>query len=148
VNFSRVNPSAKTLLVLVAVSYTLKCALQLLSAHPFIAELAFNNRPFVITYLHLVLIGVVTFFLLFWYLEKRIAEGKLMVGVWFIIVGFVGSELMMILSGTKGLHHISSSSLAILLFIFSVLITVGVGVFLLYIYNDPVDHSASDKAMR
>ncbi len=147
-SFSGVNRSGKTLLMLVLVSYILKCVLQLLSAHPFIAELAFNNRPFVIAYLHLVLIGVVTFFLLFWYLEKGIVEGKLTAGIWYIIVGFVGSEFMMILSGTKGLLGILSSTQAILLFIFSVLVTVGAGVFLLYIYNDPVDHSASDKAVR
>lgn len=146
-NFPSFKPSAKILLMLALFSFILKYVLQLISAHPFIAELAFNNRPFVIAYLHLVLIGVVTFFLLFWYLEKGIVEGKSMVATWLIIVGFAGSELTMILSGKIDLLGMSTSTVAILLFVFSFLITIGVGVFLLYIYHDPVDHSASDKAV-
>ncbi|QLH31640.1 MAG: hypothetical protein HWD62_03660 [Cyclobacteriaceae bacterium] len=49
-------------------AYLLKLLLQLLSAWPSVALLAYGNRSYIIAYLHLVLIGVVTFFLIAWYM--------------------------------------------------------------------------------
>ena len=49
----------------------IKCLLQLVSAHQNVADLAYYMRPVVIAYLHLVLVGIITIFLLVWYVEKK-----------------------------------------------------------------------------
>lgn len=87
---------SKVLLTSAGVAFIIKLGLQLLSVHPRIAMLAYEIRFYVIAYLHLVLIGMVSLFLLAWYNEKA---GKLqfrMVYVVLIVVGFLITELIMI----------------------------------------------------
>src|SRR5690606_13927400 len=74
----------------------LKCFLQLLSAHPFVAELAFHNRAYVIAYLHLVLIGVITFFLIGWYEANNLLSYNPKWGVLLLITGFIATEICLI----------------------------------------------------
>jgi hypothetical protein len=52
------------LLILVALSMTLKLFLQLASTIPYVSKLAFSFRPIVIAYLHLVLLLIISVFLL------------------------------------------------------------------------------------
>jgi hypothetical protein len=51
---------------LAAIAFVLKLALQLASAFPVVADWTYADRNVVIAYLHLVLIGVISFFLLGW----------------------------------------------------------------------------------
>lgn len=62
------------LLNVIAGCIVLKLMLQLLSAHPFVAALAYELRPLVIAYLHLVLAGIISLFLMVWYIEMRIVS--------------------------------------------------------------------------
>ncbi len=128
--FSNIHQSAGTLLMLAFASFTLKCVLQLISAHPFIAELAFNTRPYVIAYLHLVMIGVVTFFLLAWYLERKIIVLKFTLAIKLMILGFVGSELTLIMGNTAYTSALLVTHYSILLFIFSLSLALSIGIFL------------------
>ncbi len=129
-HFRTINRQTKILLILSFSSLVLKLILQLVSAHPHIAHLAFDVRSFVIAYLHLVLIGVVTFFLLAWYIEKGIVMFRSPTAIYLIVVGFVGSELVMILSGTSLLQSFSFPSPAVSLFLFSIAIMFGISIFL------------------
>ena len=106
------------------IAFIVKAILQLISSHPTVAQLALEVRPFTIAYLHLVLIGVITFFLLAWCLEKGVIKVKSSTGVGLLIVGFIGSELVMIASGMP--LWLNPSVNAILLFFFSVLIVSGI----------------------
>jgi hypothetical protein len=57
-------------LIIVLIIFGIKLLLQLLSAHPIIAELAYQLRPLIIAYLHLVLLGIITLYLIIWYFES------------------------------------------------------------------------------
>lgn len=60
----KIHPYGRFLLLVVALSYSIKLFLQLGSTIPSVSKLAFGFRPIVIAYLHLVLLGVISMFLL------------------------------------------------------------------------------------
>ena len=102
----RLLPLSRTLMAASLVAFMLKLALQLFSAFPSVALLAFERRFYIIAYLHLVLLGFVTFFLLAWYSEQYGMPLKR----WFtylLLAGFVSSELVMVSVGQwPGLFNI------------------------------------------
>jgi hypothetical protein len=110
--------------VLTIIALTIKLLLQLVSVVPVAAQLAFDVRFYVIAYLHLVLIGVVSFFLLGWYHEQGYLK-KLPWGILFLLVlAFVASETAMILVGVIRLDTIRE----IILFS-SIAMSVAIGVY-------------------
>jgi len=125
--FFQCSSSARCLFVLSGSALMLKTFLQLISAHPDAALLAYEVRPFVIAYLHLVVIGVVTFFIIGWYCEKVFGQLKRL-QVILLITGFIGSELVMIFGSTP--IHLPAQWSVVLVFIFSVLMTFTAGWFL------------------
>ncbi|MGB4974565.1 MAG: hypothetical protein WBO32_18000, partial [Cyclobacteriaceae bacterium] len=69
-----------------------------LSVYPSIALLAYEVRFYVIAYLHLVLIGMISLFLIAWYVEWNLVPiNKL--NVYLLLIGFISSELVMISVG-------------------------------------------------
>lgn len=62
--YQRLKPEVSILYKLAWFAFVLKLVLQTVSALPWAAEWAYQQRPIVIAYLHLVFIGVVSFFLL------------------------------------------------------------------------------------
>jgi hypothetical protein len=76
----------------------LKVVMQLASAIPFMADLAFSIRNFIIGYLHLVLIGFISFFLFAYFIR----QGQLNASRWglgLFILGFFLSEGLLFLQG-------------------------------------------------
>lgn len=116
------NP-ARVFFVLAAISLIIKLVLQLVSVVPVVAQLAFDVRFYVIAYLHLVLIGVVSFFLFGWYHEQGYLKNVPRVILYLLILAFVASETAMILVGLISLDVIH----AIILFS-SVAMSVAIGV--------------------
>ncbi|HLT80213.1 MAG TPA: hypothetical protein VKZ86_04240 [Cyclobacteriaceae bacterium] len=85
------------LLVIGLISYGIKLFAQWLSAFPSVAHLAFANRPYVMAYLHLVLIGTITLPLLVWY-HERLLFGRLgRTAVAVFVVGFLSTEVILML---------------------------------------------------
>jgi len=107
--------------LLVFFGFALKLVLQLISSIPSIALLALAVRMYVIAYLHLVVIGVISFFLLAWYYEQQWITITVK-SFAFLLIGFVGSELTMILVGM-----LPSELLQKILFISSMLLVIGLG---------------------
>lgn len=84
---NNISPTAKKILALSAFALTTKLLLQTGSTIPSLSNLAFGFRPIVIGYLHLVLLGVITLFLLgymfaekFFYVNKMAATGVIVFG--------------------------------------------------------------------
>jgi hypothetical protein len=80
-------------------AFVVKLLLQVLSALPDIAQMAYELRPVVIAYLHLVLIGVISLPLLVWFIEFRLMRdlsGPRV--VWLFLFAFLGMELSLVLS--------------------------------------------------
>lgn len=102
--FASLSANTRILFRVAFIAFVLKLVLQLLSALPAVARLAYEVRPFVMTYLHLVLISMVSFFLLAWYHQQRfILIKRLTLGL--LITGFTGSELTLLLQGAVVLNY-------------------------------------------
>lgn len=90
--------SSRVLLTVAFFSFVIKLLLQVLSAFPYFARLAYEVRHYVIAYLHLVLVGMISFFLLTWYeASQYIIIKKQDLGL--LLLGFAGSEFAMISVG-------------------------------------------------
>jgi hypothetical protein len=92
------KPSAVLLFIALS-GFGLKLLLQMISAFPYFAQMAYELRPIVIAYLHLVLVGVVTSFLLVWYVEEKVIRNTLPKRTIYIyITSFLGMETCLVLT--------------------------------------------------
>lgn len=120
----RFSKPARIFFLLAVFALIVKLLLQLVSVVPVVAQLAFEVRFYVIAYLHLVLIGVVSFFLLGWYHEQEYLKKVPRTILYLLIPAFVASETAMILVGVIDLDMIR----AIILFS-SIAMSVTIGVY-------------------
>jgi hypothetical protein len=112
-NWNRLKPNISTtskyILACSAVALSAKLLLQLGSTIPSLSDLAFGFRPIVIGYLHLVLLGVITLFLLgsmfseeYFYLNKWAVRGI------FIFAGSVIlNEVLLMVQGVAAITYTS-----------------------------------------
>ena len=84
--------------------------------------LAYEIRFYVIAYLHLVLIGAISFFLLAWYNEQGWISLR-RIFVYLLLLGFVTSELIMISVG----HWPRILNMSKWLLISSMVLVMGIG---------------------
>ncbi len=93
------------LLMLSGIACSIKIILQLGSVVPFLSKLAFGFRPIVIGYLHLVLLGVITLFLLAYIFSLRVLKTTALTGV--AVAIFVGgiflNELLLMAQGVAAI---------------------------------------------
>lgn len=120
-----VSQSVRILFMVAFLAFISKLILQTLSAHSSIAQLAYENRNYVMAYLHLVLLGIFSCFLLGWSIEKKWIKKPSQLVTALFLIGFVGMELTLISRIPTGNVLINSSHL---LFLFSLMIASGVGV--------------------
>lgn len=110
-----INNCSLLLLIFVGISFTLKTILQLLSVFPVFEKLAFENRFLIIDFIHLVMIGFISFFILAIFLQieylKRTIYSK--IGTLSLIAGFVASELILLGLGLN--LPITSGQIALLI---------------------------------
>jgi hypothetical protein len=88
------------------IAFVLKNVLQWLSAFPSVAQLAYQNRNFIIAYLHLVLVGFISFFILSTILRAKTGlPGRLLqAGIALLFFAFITTELLMVLQASGYLH--------------------------------------------
>lgn len=126
------RPAVYSLCKVVLLFWVVKLILQFVSAHPYIAELAYALRPVVIGYLHLVLLGVITAFLLAWYMERGFVRKRYAkFALWILTAGFLGTEICLVCMPwwTQLTGGVISSAIAI--FSFSFLLFFGGLIFFL-----------------
>ena len=117
-----VSLPTQVLLVTSLLSLVVKFILQLFSVYPSVAMLAYEIRFYVIAYLHLVLIGAISFFLLAWYNEQGWISLR-RIFVYLLLLGFVTSELIMISVG----HWPRILNMSKWLLISSMVLVMGIG---------------------
>lgn len=108
-------------------AFIVKSILQLLSALPAVAQLAFQNRNFIIAYLHLVLIGFITIFI-FSLLPKLgpvYNYRRLNYGILLFLFAFFSTELVLVLQATGTLQRLSGRFYFQLLLTLSIFFPVG-----------------------
>ena len=86
---------------------TVKLFLQFGSTIPSLSDLAFGFRPIVIGYLHLVLLGVITLFLLGYMFAKNyfIANKKTFNGAFVFATGVILNEALLMIQGTAAISY-------------------------------------------
>lgn len=117
---------SRLILSLVLFFFGFKLVLQLLSAFPEIATFAYELRPIIIAYLHLVLVGVVTLFLAVWYLTLDLVKLKTRKKIFALfIVAFSGMEICLVLMPWSGrIESYALLSLPHFILIFSTLLAI------------------------
>jgi hypothetical protein len=125
---------SKWLLLLAAIALTIKFLLQLGSTIPALSTLAFGFRPIVIGYLHLVLLGVITLFLLGYLHAKRlvIISPVVNAGLMIFAAGIVMNEILLLVQGIGALYyinipHINEGLLLVAVLMFAGLVLVNIG---------------------
>lgn len=103
----RIIKPARIILTLSFLALTIKFLLQSGSVIPSLSTLAFGFRPIVIGYLHLVLLGFTTLFLLGSMLEDQlIPENRTMaIGLAILAFGIILNEAFLMLQGITGLYY-------------------------------------------
>jgi hypothetical protein len=128
--FHRDNVYINLLLVISLTCLETKLYLQFLSGIPVIADYVFHDRNIIIVYLHMVLLGFITSFLIGWWFKLNPSRMKIYF-YWSIlnyILGFLGSETILLLYILKVFRDFVLPFQ--LLFFFSVFIFLGLaGIF-------------------
>lgn len=99
---------SKNILLLSAIALTVKLLLQLGSVIPSLSDLAFGFRPIVIGYLHLVLLGVISLFLIGYIFAEKLIALTVIVKTGLIIFtgGIVLNEILLMTQGVSALSYI------------------------------------------
>lgn len=103
----QLSPHGKTLLILSAIAFTIKLLLQSGSIHPDLSQLSYGFRPIIIGYLHLVLLGVTSIFIIGYIISfKLIKINKLLiVGTVIFVSGIIINELFLMIQGVAALNY-------------------------------------------
>ncbi|MEP7255437.1 MAG: hypothetical protein ABI666_06650 [Ferruginibacter sp.] len=110
--------TAKWIMGFSAVALTAKLLLQLGSTVPSLSDLAFGFRPIVIGYLHLVLLGVISLFLLSYFFagEYIQANKKTSFAVFLFASGVILNEILLMIQGVSAISYTSVPFINELLF--------------------------------
>src|SRR5690606_1189762 len=97
-----------------------------ISAFPVIAHLAASNRPYVMAYLHLVLIGTISLPLLAWYVEQRFFARISRIALVIFVSGFLLTEIILMLMPSATRLRLGGGVVPMAILLASVILTVGV----------------------
>jgi hypothetical protein len=99
-------------------AFSVKLMLQLASTIPSLSTLAFGFRPVVIGYLHLVLLGFVSLFILGYALCSGLVVLKPMsrLGIWIFISGIIGNEVALLVQGALAMDYLTIAHIPEILF--------------------------------
>lgn len=121
------------LMALAAISMSIKLILQLGSTIPALSQLAFGFRPIVIGYLHLVLLGLFSIFILgFIFSEKVLVVNRTVtIGIVIFVSGVFINEILLMTQGifalaTESIPHISELLFAAAIIIFTGILLVNI----------------------
>lgn len=101
------SKTVRSILLFSALALSIKLLLQLGSVYPPLSKLAFGFRPIVIAYLHLVLLGVISIFLLGYLLSGNLIRINKMtiVGIFIFIGGIFINEILLMLQGITAITY-------------------------------------------
>ncbi len=97
----------KILLILSGIAFTIKLILQSGSIHPELSHLSYGFRPIIIGYLHLVLLGVTSIFIIGYIISFKLIliTKKLIVGIFVFVAGIIINELLLMVQGVAALTY-------------------------------------------
>ena len=97
----------RVLLLLSAIAFTIKLLLQTGSIHPALSQLSYGFRPIIIGYLHLVLLGVTSIFIIGYIISFNLVlvSPKLIYGTFIFVAGIIINELLLMVQGVTALMY-------------------------------------------
>jgi hypothetical protein len=134
---NKISKPAKWLMFLSALSMSIKLILQLGSTHPALSHLAFGFRPIVIGYIHLVLLGVISIFILGYIISEKLIyiNRSAMTGIIIFISGIFINEILLMTQGSLALFTINLPYSSIYLFIAAIIMFTGIFLINITQYN-------------
>jgi len=121
------QPLSKFLFVSCGIALSIKLCLQAGSVIPSLSTLAFGFRPIVIGYLHLVLLGVVTLFIIAYsftykliYINKTAGAGIIV-----FVIGIFVNEVLLMIQGISDISYVATPSINYYLLFAAVLLFTG-----------------------
>lgn len=121
----KLNKMFGWIIIIAACSFLLKLISQSLSTLEIFQQIAFANRNIIMAFIHLVMLGFVSLSIVGCFIKFEIISLKnnlTKIGILFFISGFVFTELLLVTS-----NIISNQFYHMAIFIFSIFITVGLG---------------------
>jgi hypothetical protein len=102
---TNINGPVKWLLLFSGIALSVKLLLQTLSTIPSISTLAFGFRPIVIAYLHLILLGMISLFLLANFLSAYLVQinKMLITGIIIFVFGIIFNECLLMTQGVAAI---------------------------------------------
>ncbi len=118
---------ARWLFGLSAIALTIKLLLQAGSVIPALSKLSYSFRPIIIGYLHLILLGIITIFLLGYFVHKRLFHMSklLFAGIILFTLGIILNELLLMIQGIEGMNYTGIPYINIYLFAAALIIFFG-----------------------
>ena len=118
------------------VCFSLKVVFQSLSMVPEFSQVVYEHRNFVIGFIHLLMLGVISGFLFAFILNSNLTTNSktLNFGIYSFLSGFVLTELLLLIQGV--MFYFGRGILPdyyLLLFLFSILLPLGIGTVLFHI---------------
>jgi hypothetical protein len=101
-----VSKQVKVLWLLAFIALGIKLSLQMISVVPALSTLTVGFRPIVIGYLHLVLLGVITIFLIGYFVAENCIHYKTFFkGVTIFVTGIIINEILLMIQGMAALIY-------------------------------------------
>lgn len=130
------------------VCFVLKTLLQALSIFPEFSLVVFEHRNFIIGFIHLMMLGIISGFLFSFILNTQLVRftKSLYIGVYSFLLGFVLTEMLLLIQGCKfyfGEGILNNYNM--LLFLFSILLPLGILFILLHIIKTKQDETQTTK---
>lgn len=134
----RLSTPSKWLLLLSGFALSIKLSLQLGSTIPSLSKLAFGFRPIVIAYLHLVLLGVITLFLLgYIFSSTGVSIRKLMLtGLSIFTAGIFLNEAALMVQGVASFSYTAIPFINQLLLLIALTMFSGILIMVISIFRD------------
>jgi hypothetical protein len=107
----------RMLFVLAGAAVTIKLLLQTVSVIPAVSKLAFGFRPIVIGYLHLILLGIISLFIIGYTYTYDMLQKKeaLKMGISVFVAGILINEILLMSQGVSDLLYLSIPNINMLL---------------------------------
>lgn len=117
----------KWILGLSMIAFSIKLLLQAGSTIPILSKLAYGFRPIIIGYLHLVLLGVISLFLIGYSVSKKYLRygPTLKIGISVFTIGVFANELVLLIQGTCDLMLIPLPTANLYLFFAAIILFTG-----------------------
>ena len=120
------SKQTKLLWLFALIALVIKLSLQMVSVVPSLSTLTVGFRPIVIGYLHLVLLGVITIFLIGYFTEVNAVHHKsFYTGVTIFVTGIIINEILLMIEGAAALTYTSIPFINELLFVAALIIFSG-----------------------